>query len=305
MMTMDSIPKKPVAVPAEETRRKLSVCRRLPSLHSVNTALVQVMMDDNIDTIHIADIIRKDPSLSARMLRLANSAYFGHSLSITSIEEAVFFLGIRQIRQLSMTTPIIEESLNMTHTTKFPWRGFWQHCIAVAIMTRDICSRVMALSNDETEYLAGLLHDLGKIAIATNYPEHFNVIYGQEANHEIHFLDLEKSLLGMDHAEIGSVYLKAHKLPKPLVDVALNHHHPSNSESYPELNAAVNLADEIVRSIGLGYSGNPTKFSRSSWKLSKSWFMLFRDENDPHYLETIQHLEGQLEELPHLVDQLV
>jgi HD-like signal output (HDOD) protein len=124
MMTIDSIPKKPVAVPAEETCRKLSVCRRLPSLHSINTVLVQVMMDDNIDAIHIADIIRKDPSLSARMLHLANSAYFGPSLSITSIEEAVFFLGIRQIRQLSMTSPIIEESLNMTHTTKFPWRSF-------------------------------------------------------------------------------------------------------------------------------------------------------------------------------------
>jgi len=305
MTTMDSISNTPAAIPAEETRRKLKDCRRLPSLNSINSALVQVMLDDNIDTIHIAEIIRKDPSLSARLLRLANSAYFGHSLSITSIEEAVFFLGVRQIRQLSMTTPIIEESLNMTHSTKFPWRGFWQHCIAVAILTREICSRVMPLSNDETEYLAGLLHDLGKIAIATNYPKQFNVIYGQDASRNTHFLELEKSLLGMDHAEIGAVYLEAHKLPKPLVEAAQFHHQPGNATNYRDLCAAVNISDDIAKAIGLGYSGNPSPFSRTSWKLNKTWFQLFENEEDPRYLETVKVLEGQITELPRVVDQLV
>ncbi len=261
-------------------------------------------MDDNIDTIHISNIIRKDPSLSARLLRLANSAYFGHSLSITSIEEAVFFLGVRQIRQLSMTTPIIEESLSMTNSIKFPWRGFWQHCIAVAILTREISSKIMPLSKDETEYLAGLLHDLGKIAIATNFPDYFNAIYCHETKTGRH-LDLEKSLLGMDHTEIGYVYLGAHKLPNPLVDVAKNHHQPEKSKHFSELNVVVSIADDIARTIGLGYSGNPSRFSRSSWKQNKRWFQLFENVEDPRYLETMTALDSLIENLPKVVDELV
>ena len=163
----------------------------------------------------------------------------------------------------------------------------------------------MPLSKDETEYLAGLLHDLGKIAIAKNFPDYFNAVYGQESPPGIHYLELEKKLLGMNHAEIGAVYLEAHKLPKPLIDVAKHHHNPEKSTHFPELNAAVSLADSIARTIGLGYSGNPSQFSRTNWKENKTWFQLFEDADDPKYHEAITALESRIESLPNVVNELV
>ena len=109
----------------------------------------------------------------------------------------------------------------------------------------------------------------------------------------------------MDHAEIGAVYLEAHKLPKPLVDVAKNHHHPEKSEHYSELNAVVSIADDIARTIGLGYSGNPSPFSRSSWKQNKTWFQIFENSDDPKYQQTVTALDTLIENLPKVVNELV
>ena len=102
------------------------------------------MLTENRYTAQIAEIIRRDPSLTSRLLRLVNSVYYGLSTPVNSIEEAVFYLGVRQIRQLVTVTPVIEDFQKLTLQCAFPWREFWQHCIGTAIMTHEITGAVQA-----------------------------------------------------------------------------------------------------------------------------------------------------------------
>lgn len=91
----------------EEIVRRVNACPKLASLQSVNRALSDLVRSDASLSSQIAEVIRRDPSLSARLLRMVNSVYFGLSTRVNNIEEAVFFLGLRQIRELSLATPVI------------------------------------------------------------------------------------------------------------------------------------------------------------------------------------------------------
>src|SRR6266511_970838 len=108
-MTTEAVPATVQPLTREQVENRLKYCPRLPSLSTINSALRELLGADQRYTSQVAEIIRRDPSLTARLLRLVNSVYYGLSTPVNSIEEAVFYLGVRQIRQLVMVTPIIED----------------------------------------------------------------------------------------------------------------------------------------------------------------------------------------------------
>ena len=179
---------------------KVKGCPRLPSLRSIETALRELLHADNRFTTQISEVIRRDPSLTARLLRLVNSVYYGLTSPVNSIEEAVFYLGVRQIRQLAVVTPVIEDFQKLAGQTAFPWREFWQHCIATAILTRELTSSIMRLE-DDSDYVGGLVHDVGKIVMASGFPHHFKAIYHSGPVVE-DLLERERRILGVDHTEL-------------------------------------------------------------------------------------------------------
>src|SRR3954463_14419874 len=176
---------------------KVKNCPRLPSLRSIETALRELLNADQRYTTQIAEVIRRDPSLTARLLRLVNSVYYGLTTPVNNIEEAVFYLGVRQIRQLATVTPIIEDFQQLAGNSPFPWRSFWQHCIATAILTREI-TNVTGISMDEADYVAGLVHDVGKIVMASSFPEQFEEVRRRVQNGDVSRLEAEKAVLGVD-----------------------------------------------------------------------------------------------------------
>ena len=203
---------------------KVKNCPRLPSLRSIETALRELLHADNRFTTQISEVIRRDPSLTARLLRLVNSVYYGLTTPVNSIEEAVFYLGVRQIRQLAVVTPVIEDFQKLAGSTAFQWREFWQHCIATAILTRELTSSMMRLE-DESDYVAGLVHDVGRIVMASAFPRHFNAIFQEEAGEEGEgILERERRILGVDHTELGAIYLSQHQLPGVLAEVGCSRH---------------------------------------------------------------------------------
>ena len=157
--------------------------------------------------------------MTERMLRVANSAHYALSSPVTNIEEAVFYLGIRQVRQIAMSTPIIEDLQRLSRRNPFPWREFWQHCIATAILTREVISLVQPVQ-EEVEYVAGLLHDVGRIIMAVEFPEEFAAICGACQGSERDLREIEMEILGMDHCELGGIYLANHRLPGVIVQAA-------------------------------------------------------------------------------------
>src|SRR3954468_12340109 len=180
-------------MPRDLVVTRVQGCARLPSLRSIDSALRELLNADQRYTTQIAEVIRRDPSLTSRLLRLVNSVYYGLTTPVNNIEEAVFYLGVRQIRQLAMVTPIIEDFQKLAGETPFPWRSFWQHCIATAIITREI-TNVTGMAVDEADYVAGLVHDVGKIVIASAFPEQFAEINRRVKNKDCTQLQAERDL---------------------------------------------------------------------------------------------------------------
>lgn len=288
----------------KDIEQRLRNCPRLPSLGSINSALRELLSADNGYTSQISEVIRRDPSLTARLLRLVNSVYYGFNSRINSIEEAVFYLGVRQIRQLATVTPIIEDFQRIAGKTQFRWRQFWQHCISTAILTREILNAEKS-TGDEADYVAGLIHDVGKIAMASMFPGHFTVIQQRLREEPGDLLEMENVVLGMDHAELGGLYLEYHNLPDVLIEAARFHHQPERAVLHPELVAAVQLADRLTRYSKIGDSGNPGEVSFQDWVDSSGWNILYPTRGEVELDDKRLVLKRNLEHLPTILEGIV
>jgi len=279
-------------------------CPRLPSLRSVESALRELLNSDRRYTQQISEIIRRDPSLTARLLRLVNSVYYSLDTPIKSIEEAVFYLGIRQIRQLAMVTPVIEDFQKLAGNTPFPWREFWQHCIGVAIMTREVISCVQS-PTDDTDYVAGLVHDMGKIVMSATFPDHFTEVQRRAGQSQCSYLEIETEVLGVNHAELGAMYLRHHHLPDIMIETARYHHEPERAAHHSQIIAAVQIANLLVRHAQIGNSGNTSTVTSEIWTQASGWEILFPERRDSERAIACAALRRSLERLPSLLQGLV
>ena len=283
---------------------KVTSCPALPSLGSISKALQDLLFAEQRYSTQISEVIRRDPSLTSRLLRLVNSVYYGLSTPVNNIEEAVFYLGIRQIRQLTMVTPIIEDFQRLTHQCAFPWREFWQHCIGTAIITREVYGAVQA-SNDEADYVAGLVHDVGKIVMAWSFPDHFAEIYRQATTGTQDLVAIENEILGLDHSEIGALYLAQHRLPDIMIQSARFHHHPQDATQNRQLIASVQIADLLLRNAKIGCSGNYVEVTQDHCLSASGWQVLFPKPGEAEHAIARASLHRSLERLPSVLEGLV
>lgn len=287
-----------------QIQAQVARCPSLPSLGSINKALQELLGAEQRYSAQISEIIRRDPSLTSRLLRLVNSVYYGLAQPVNSIEEAVFYLGIRQIRQLALVTPIIEDFQRLTRQCQFPWREFWQHCIGVAILTREVLSTVQT-PMDESDYVAGLVHDVGKIVMAWAFPDHFAEIHRQAVAGTRDLIEIEREVLGMDHANLGGLYLERQRLPDLMIQAARYHHQPEKAERYQALVASVQVADLLLRAEGIGCSGNFVPVTREQCRNSAGWHVLFPNPRESDQAIALASLQRSLERLPHILEGLV
>lgn len=283
---------------------ELGACPPLPSLGSINAALQELLGAEQSYSSQISEVIRRDPSLTARLLRLVNSVYYGLSVPVNNIEEAVFYLGVRQIRQLAMVTPVIEDFSRLTRQCSFPWRDFWQHCIGTAILTREILDSVQTPS-DESEYVAGLVHDVGKIVMAWSFPEHFTEVHRQAASGERELAEIERETLGMDHAELGALYLERHRLPDLLCQTARFHHRPEAAGQHRMIIASVQIADMLMRSAKIGCGGNFVEVTYEQCLGVSGWHVLYPKPAQAEQAIARASLHRSLERLPSVLEGLV
>lgn len=287
----------------EQIERRLASCSRLPSLGSINDVLRELLDAEQCYTSQVADVIRRDPSMTTRLLRMVNSVYYGLSNPVTSIEEAVFYLGVSQIRRLAVVTPVIEDLQKLAGQSPFPWRDFWRHCIATAVMTREALGEVAA-SSDEADYVAGLLHDVGKIVIAAAFPEYFQHIQARVQLDPAHLLQIEVEVLGLDHCEVGAMYLGEHKLAPAAIQAVRYHHEPKRAPTGARLVGAVQVADLFARRARIGNSGNPAEVTVEAWSNAEGWDLLFPGSGEERAIARA-NMERSLERLSNMLEGLV
>jgi len=283
---------------------RLSGCACLPSLSSIDSALRELLEADQRYNSQIAEIIRRDPSLTTRLLRLVNAVHYATAKPAQNIDEAVFYLGVHKIRQLAMVTQIIEDFQKLAVGHRFPWREFWRHCIATALMTREI-TQLLQSQDDEVDYVGGLIHDVGKIVMASAFPDHFDEIYHHRAELGGDLMQIEREVLGVDHADLGAMYLRKQGMAESYIEIVRCHHAPTSSRYQAKVTAAVHLADLLVRHAKIGDSGNRAEVTAESWLESPAWPILFGRQTSAGREETQEHLKWSLERIPDMVSSLV
>ncbi|HXB60244.1 MAG TPA: HDOD domain-containing protein [Candidatus Acidoferrales bacterium] len=291
-------------VSLKEIQSQLARSPSLPSLGSINKALQDLLLMESRFTAQIAEIIRRDPSLTARLLRLVNSVYYGLTTPVSSIEEAVFYLGVREIRQLVVVTPLIEDFQRLSKQCDFPWREFWQHCIGTALLTREIVSAVQ-MPGEESEYVAGLVHDIGKLVMAWAFPDHLAEIHRQAVETKRDLIEIESEILGMDHAELGALYLERHRLPEMMVKTARFHHQPEKADAHQRVVASAQIADMLLRSEKIGISGNYAEITREQCMQASGWKILLNDTQEMERTIIQASLSNKLETIPRMLEGLV
>ncbi len=293
----------------DEIKRRLDACPKLASLQTINRALRELITSDLSMNSQIAEVIRRDPSLAARLLRMVNSVYFGSSTRISNIEEAVFFLGLRQIRELSTATPVIEEMQTLRPSlageVPLPWTQLWQHSIGTASMAREILYAASIAVDDDTDYLAGLLHNVGKVVIAYAFPKELQQIMTTPLPDPAAVCRLEVQLIGWDHARIGAYYLGRHQLSDEITFAVLYHNEPDRAPRHRLFAAAVQIADHLVRHAGIsGGFELVHPIETNSWLKLEGWKILYGSDESQTALARA-HLANAVQRLPTVLQGLM
>jgi HD-like signal output (HDOD) protein len=307
-MLNDSILRAPPGAPPysdTEIRQRIEGCPKLASLQSINQALSALVRSDTSLNSQIAAIIRRDPSLSARILRMVNSVYFGLSARLNNIEEAVFFLGLRQIRELSMATPVIEEMEQFQLNQSLPWKALWSHSIGTAILTREILASTPLCIDDDTDYLVGLLHNIGKVVMAYAFPNELVGVLAMPAASAAEVCANEREAIGWDHAQIGAHYLECHRLADEIVVAVRYHASPEQAPRHRLFAAALQVADSVVRHTGNsgGFEQLPA-VSADDWVSLEGWRMLYGADGAESMLARAS-LTNSLRRLPSVMQGLL
>lgn len=297
------------ATPCNETeiKRRIDACPKLASLQSINRALSALVSSEQSLSSQIAEVIRRDPSLSARLLRMVNSVYFGLSTRVNNIEEAVFFLGLRQIRELSMATPVIEEleQLQQSTANSLPWKELWTHSIATAILTREILASTPLHIDDDTDYLVGLLHNVGKVVMAYSFPDELRTAMATPVATPAEFCQLERNLIGWDHGQIGAHYIARHQLSEEIVFAVQYHNDPDRAPRHRLFAAAVQIADHLVRHSGIsGGFETVGPVEADGWLELPGWKILYGADG-PESMLARASLANSLQRLPSMLQGLL
>lgn len=239
---------------------------KLGSLPTIFYQINEAVESPDSSFSEIADIIRKDSALSARLLKIVNSSFFGFSSKVETITHAITIVGMVQLRDLALATAIINSFKGISKDV-VNMQSFWQHSIATGLAGRVIGVYIKD-PNPERFYVLGLLHDLGRLLTYLALPEEMSrVLIKYSHGGLLH--EAEKDILGWDHAEAGSKLMHKWNLPEALVEGVSCHHAPSSASKFPLEAAVTHVADILAQTMELGNSGERyvPPIDQKAWKM--------------------------------------
>jgi HD-like signal output (HDOD) protein len=159
--------------------------------------------------------------------------------------------------------------------------------------------------SEDSDYVAGLGHDVGKIVIAWTFPDHFAEIHRQAREGARELTDIETEVLGTDHAELGALYLEHHRLPELMIVAARFHHRPEQATQFPHVIASVQIADLLLRAEKMGCSGNYVPVTHEQCFAASGWKVLLPNQQGAEQTIARASLSRTLEMMPQMLEGLV
>ena len=220
----------------------------LPPLPAVALKVMQVAQDPKSSASDLALVVSADPGLSARILRIVNSAAYRRTVEVTSVQQALVVLGFVQARNIAISSAItggyVPDSLNAL----FRISAFWRHSLAVGFRASDLAGRNRRL-DVPSAFTAGILHNMGRLAMFYADPAGVDQAVARAIGDDRSLEDVEHEMLGYDHAEVGGLLAEKWKLPAEIREAIANHHNGGGSDS--TLAGVVAAADAFCMTHGI------------------------------------------------------
>ncbi len=236
--------------------RIISEIDSLPPVPSVYAELSEITRDaENVSAEEVTRVINQDPAIAAKILQIANSAYFGQQREVATVSNAVVVLGMGMVENLVLATSVFQ-TFESEANSGLEQEGFWKHCLACG-MAASLLERKITKDRERAEVamLAGTLHDLGKLVLVQYMPERYAEVVSMARARRMMLCDEEEEMLGTTHAAIGGYLAEWWNLPSKISQALSYHHEPQESAGDTRLTAFVHLADVIVHRAQIGSSG--------------------------------------------------
>jgi putative nucleotidyltransferase with HDIG domain len=209
----------------EELRKTIySKIDEIPTLPAVVPKLLRLIENEKSNADDIANAISSDPALTSKILKVANSAYYGFAQEISSLDKAVPLLGFNMVKSLALSIGVIRSLPSQKGSSRFSRQGLWTHSLTVATAMEKLGSRLRK-GDDGYLFVIGLLHDIGKIVLDQFFCDLFQRVLEEADDLAVYELYLaERTIIGFDHGEVGSMLLTRWKFPTAISDPIAIHH---------------------------------------------------------------------------------
>jgi putative nucleotidyltransferase with HDIG domain len=230
---------------------------RMPTLSPVIHKITEVANNVKSSAQDLTDVIQLDPVLTAKVIRMVNSAYFGLPQEIKSLKQAVVMLGLNTIKNVALSSAFLGKMNLNKGSTALNGEDFWKHSLGVAVASKMIARKLGIDSKYLEEYfIAGLIHDIGKVLINNFFPEEMNMILEESSSRKLPILEVERKIFGLTHEEIGIAIGKKWKFANSLLYAVGKHHQPVQEGNSANFSMVVAVADTFVKILQVGFSGN-------------------------------------------------
>ncbi|MFH0995935.1 MAG: HDOD domain-containing protein [Pseudomonadota bacterium] len=224
--------------------------KSFPSMPAAALKLLTLLKDERTSNAQIEQILRYEPGLTANILKLTNSSFFGLPKQIGSIRQAILMIGWKKLIQIvlsSCVSAIIDKPVQGYDLSP---GDLWRHSIAVSVASETLVKE-LNLSVSEEVFTAALLHDVGKMVLGRYVKDDIAVVDGEDMQ-DVPFEQVERSIFGIDHAEIGANILRRWSFPPSMVSAVRWHHDPDGAPKTSHLIDVVHVADVLCLMSGIG-----------------------------------------------------
>jgi putative nucleotidyltransferase with HDIG domain len=228
----------------EEVINKLS---DLPSLPEITMEMLNDLNNEDISLDSLIEKVSMDQALAAKVLKLANTSYYGANSKVVTIQQAVSLLGTEHLKNLIRTT-IFNNHLPQAHCRGFDSKAYWRHNVATAICA-ELISRTLHMKQDFA-FTAGLLHDIGRQVLVMKFPKKYEQVIACAKESDCSLLDAERAVLGVDHVAVGLILALQWNFSDAIQDAIRGHHNPEDKD-LNSLASIVHVANSIVHALDL------------------------------------------------------
>jgi putative nucleotidyltransferase with HDIG domain len=229
-------------------RHRIENIGSLPTVPDTLRKLSRIMEKQNVSLTEVASFVQSDPALTFRILKMVNSAVYGFPGRIASVSHAIMLLGLNVVKGLLLGVSVFE-------LMQKAMTGLYEHSMGCAAAARIIAQK-KGLREPEEAYVAGLIHDIGKVVMALEFTKAYEGALAFAETEHISIMQAEKEFFADNHAALGGVLSEKWRFPKKLTEAILYHHQPRSAALFPLETAIVHLADILTKARGLGFSGD-------------------------------------------------